>query len=288
MKTIVLSSHQHYSVVMNRKSSRICMMAGFGKKNDSVKVSKAEIKPKNVASSTINDAKLVRHGKGDIVSEMHCPTFNMQYPGLKAIHSDPPIFEVDNFFTEDVCGDLIRRASIDGFMVPSQTFSATAGSKRTSTTWYLRYDQMPELLEKANLLTGWNCVHLLQPVRINSESNFWPFQAFLSSIMRSRRLFAMKSDNRWRSCFNFKCFDILWNHNSIFRVYDSMIVCGSFQRPSFPDVVCFCSLVGTSTQSLRVWWPAVAIVWLHWSFISTLSMAEGPLAFRFYYTYFRT
>jgi hypothetical protein len=46
-------------------------------------------------------------------------------------------------------------------MVPSQTFSSEAGSKRTSSTWYLPYEHAAELIDGVNRLTGMPFVNLL-------------------------------------------------------------------------------------------------------------------------------
>ena len=64
------------------------------------------------------------------------------------------MFEIDNFFTPLQCEDYIYRAENVGYLMRSQTFSKDTSAKRTSTTWFLKYEDVPELLHKALTLTG--------------------------------------------------------------------------------------------------------------------------------------
>ena len=78
---------------------------------------------------------------------------------VKLLHMSPPVLEIDNFFTADECDEYLKissesHESHEALMVESPKFSAEALSRRTSTTWFCHYKQVPTLLAKAsNLLT---------------------------------------------------------------------------------------------------------------------------------------
>jgi len=91
---------------------------------------------------------------GAVAVEKYCPTLNMSYPGLKFLHNDPLVLEIDSFFDDRLCDEYIARAVERGERYSSQTFAANTATQRTSTTWYLKYDQVPEFLLKANQLTN--------------------------------------------------------------------------------------------------------------------------------------
>jgi len=118
--------------------------------------------------------------------EDYCPQFNMNFPGIRRIHVDPPIFEVDNFFSADLCEHMIQRASNKGIQVASQTFSPLTSTKRTSTTWYLPYSDVPEFLIKANKLTGFPIINFEEPqiVRYEMGQQFsWHYDSIPKSIL---------------------------------------------------------------------------------------------------------
>jgi len=86
---------------------------------------------------------------------------------LRLLHLSPPVLEVRNFFTPEECKeytDLALKESKghydtdfqqdhrDLLKVDSATFSSLATSKRTSTTWFCHYVQVPSLLVKAKRL----------------------------------------------------------------------------------------------------------------------------------------
>jgi hypothetical protein len=91
---------------------------------------------------------------GAVAVEKYCPTLNMSYPGLKFLHNDPLVLEIVSFFDDRLCDEYIARAVERGERYSSQTFAANTATQRTSTTWYLKYDQVPEFLLKANQLTN--------------------------------------------------------------------------------------------------------------------------------------
>lgn len=83
---------------------------------------------------------------------------------LKLLHKNPPVLSIENFFTDSECEEYINltkdpdetssSATDDDspMKINSATFSTLAHSKRTSTTWYCHYKQVPALLAKAKRL----------------------------------------------------------------------------------------------------------------------------------------
>ena len=132
------------------------MGGGFGASSSKGSAAKSPVKPSNTEgkiSAGSDGSKKVKKGDGASFIK-HCPSMDSKFANIRCIHNDPPIFEIDDFFTSEVCDDFIARADREGLNIPSQTFSADSGSKRTSSTWYLPYDAVPELLDGASRLTG--------------------------------------------------------------------------------------------------------------------------------------
>eukprot|EP00980_Cylindrotheca_fusiformis_P011752 scaffold2794_cov100-Cylindrotheca_fusiformis.AAC.10 len=80
---------------------------------------------------------------------------NVQYPGLRLLHSLPPVYAVDNFLTPQECEFLISVAS-DSFQ-PAPVVGKGAGeisTSRTSSTCYLAREDVPQYMRKVQLLTG--------------------------------------------------------------------------------------------------------------------------------------
>ena len=79
---------------------------------------------------------------------------------LKLLHQDPPVFQIENFFTPTECQEYMSMAKDDGsndknaMQISSPTFSSLAISRRTSTTWFCRYEGVATLLAKAQRLLG--------------------------------------------------------------------------------------------------------------------------------------
>ena len=116
---------------------------GFGnkKKNDQPAIPQQEMR------------FVTKKGNGLCVNDNHCATFNTLYSGVRAVHSDPPIFEIDNFFSKELCESYISR-SADGTEILCQPLAGTAVTKRTSQTRFLRYDDAQEFIDAAQALTG--------------------------------------------------------------------------------------------------------------------------------------
>ena len=96
---------------------------------------------------------VTKKGNGLCVNDNHCATFNTLYSGLRAVHSDPPIFEVDNFFSTELCESYISR-SAQGTEILCQPLAGTAVTKRTSQTRFLQYNDAQEFIDAAQALTG--------------------------------------------------------------------------------------------------------------------------------------
>jgi prolyl 4-hydroxylase len=80
---------------------------------------------------------------------------------LNLLHLDPPVLSIENFFTESECREakaVTESASgderKDAMQIDSATFSALAMSRRTSTSWFCYYAQLPNLLAKAHHVLG--------------------------------------------------------------------------------------------------------------------------------------
>ena len=128
-------------------------MAGFGVPKSSPTKDDKKGKGPSIPTSSTPLGPIIRKGDGATYTN-HCPTLNRSYPHTRCVHHDPPVFEIDQFLSHEICDEFIERAQNHGTMINSRTFSADAGSKRTSTTWYNSYDMVPEFLDVLNRLTG--------------------------------------------------------------------------------------------------------------------------------------
>ena len=100
---------------------------------------------------------------------------------LKLLHKDPPVFQIDNFFTEEEC-ELYKSMTTNtddeqqpkAVQITSPTFSSHSISRRTSTTWFCRYDGVPTLLAKAQQLLNVNISQMEEPqiVRYRNGQEF--------------------------------------------------------------------------------------------------------------------
>ena len=121
---------------------------GFGAKKQVVAIPTAQ--------KTV-DRFVIGRGSGKCVLDNHLSTFNMDYPKLKAIHSDPPIFEVEDFLSKSLCDEYIRRSQ-EGHLEGSESVrsvrTAVANSKRTSMTRYFRHEEVNEFSDATKLILG--------------------------------------------------------------------------------------------------------------------------------------
>lgn len=74
---------------------------------------------------------------------------------LNLLHNSPPVLEIENFMTSKECEqyiELTKQGDDTSVKVNSATFSSMSQSKRTSTTWFCYFAQVPTLLAKAKRL----------------------------------------------------------------------------------------------------------------------------------------
>lgn len=101
------------------------------------------------------------------VEKMVYRTGNNEKPWkLKLLHKSPPVLEIENFFTAQECQEYIdiasatekksgkheTNSSLSPLQVSSKTFSTLAHSRRTSTTWFCHFCQVPTFLAKTKRL----------------------------------------------------------------------------------------------------------------------------------------
>jgi len=137
---------------------------------------------KNIRNSTSSSSS------SNIASEVRVfPKINQTFSnGFRVLSEDPPIYEIDNFFDSNLCDNFIDRALVQGSKYDSQTFSNSYGasSVRTSTTWYMFYKYVPELLDRINKLTGIPIENYEEPqiVRYEMGQQFsWHYDALPAS-----------------------------------------------------------------------------------------------------------
>ena len=163
------------------------MAGGFGassSKGTSSKKAEISGRPEGKISVSSSGSKSASKDDGALFIK-HCPTMDRKFLNIRCVHDDPPIFEIDNFMSPEVCDDFIERADKEGLCVPSQTFSADFGSKRTSSTFYLPYDAVPEMLDGASRLTGLSIPTFEEPQVVKYEMGqqfSWHYDAIPKSL----------------------------------------------------------------------------------------------------------
>ena len=101
---------------------------------------------------------------------------NPNYPGLRVLNTNPPVFAVDNFLTPLECQLLVTVAS-DSFG-PAPVVGKGAGevsASRTSSTCYLAREDLPDYMRKVSLLTGKPIEHMELP----QVGRYFPSQQYL-------------------------------------------------------------------------------------------------------------
>lgn len=184
-----------------RSVTQLNMMGGgFGSSGPKGTASSKITKKKTDSDRSVSSSGSKSVSKGDGASYIkHCPTMDRKFNNLKCVHNDPPIFEIANFLSSEECDQFITRAVEEGLVVPSQTFSADSGSKRTSSTWYLPYQAIPELLNNANKLTGLSIPTFEEPqvVRYEIGQQFsWHYDAIPKSLQVTSLLAVNLSANQ--------------------------------------------------------------------------------------------
>ena len=152
---------------------------GFGKASTNKKPATTIIAKPQASSEVVR--YVTRKGSGASVITNHCPTFNMLYPGIRAVHSDPPIFEIDNFFTKDLCESYINRSLI-GTEIVCQSLAGSADTRRTSQTRYLKNEGAMEMIEAAQILTGIECKKYEEPQIVRYQPGWDMFNTVLFGL----------------------------------------------------------------------------------------------------------
>jgi prolyl 4-hydroxylase len=101
---------------------------------------------------------------------------NPNYPGLRLLYANPPIFAVDNFLTPFECMFLVNAAN-DAFG-PAPVVGKGAGEvspSRTSSTCYLAREDLPDYMRKVSILTGKPVEHCELP----QVGRYFPTQQYL-------------------------------------------------------------------------------------------------------------
>ena len=101
---------------------------------------------------------------------------NPNYPGLRVLNTNPPVFAVDNFLTPLECQFLVTVAG-DSFG-PAPVVGKGAGevsASRTSSTCYLAREDLPDYMRKVSLLTGKPMEHMELP----QVGRYFPSQQYL-------------------------------------------------------------------------------------------------------------
>jgi prolyl 4-hydroxylase len=73
---------------------------------------------------------------------------------LQLLHQSPPVLSIEYYFTKEECEECKKVTMKGAFQAESALFSPLATSKRTSTSWFCHYAQMPTLLAKTNRRLG--------------------------------------------------------------------------------------------------------------------------------------
>lgn len=120
---------------------------------------------------------------------------NPHYPGLRLVHTSPPIFAVDQFLTPLECDFLIHVAS-DSFG-PAPVVGKGSGEispSRTSSTCYLAREDVPDYMRKVSWLTGKPIEHCELP----QVGRYLPSQQYLQHY----DAFDLSNEDGRRFCSN--------------------------------------------------------------------------------------
>ena len=97
--------------VQQRHSRSLLLMKGFGNPNKGI--TKQPGGTATTPSSPVYKLKSNPKTASKTASD-HIPSINLDYPGLRAVYGDPPVFEVDDAFSADLCQTYIDRAQSIG------------------------------------------------------------------------------------------------------------------------------------------------------------------------------
>jgi prolyl 4-hydroxylase len=132
-------------------------------------------------------------GKGGVAISKAPPEalptgLNVEYPGLRMLHLSPLVLSVDNFFTPEECDAYraLKEQPETHKLAQSATFSTMTASARTSTTWFVRYQDAPQLLAKASSLLGVPPTHFEEPQLVHyasGQSFSWHYDAVPPTLL---------------------------------------------------------------------------------------------------------
>jgi hypothetical protein len=161
------------------------LKAGFGEDGVSKKItptSKKEKKPLD----TPPPKKTIGVTPDEALLKQYCPSIDLNYKGVRLIHEDPVIFEIDNFLDAAACDAYIQLALDEGDLFTSATFSSIGGSTRTSSTYYMQYGRVPEFIGKLKNVLGKDIFTFEEPqlVRYEMGQQFsWHYDALPASMV---------------------------------------------------------------------------------------------------------
>ena len=113
----------------------------------------------------------------------------VDYPGLKLLHLDPLVVAVDAFFTDEECDAYLalrEQPKATHKLEQSATFSSATNNARTSTTWYVRYQEAYALLAKASSLLAAEPEHFEEPQLVHYASGqqfTWHYDAVPPALL---------------------------------------------------------------------------------------------------------
>lgn len=142
-------------------------------------------KSKDVSVDNSIDRSTIR-ATGNLPLQQFCPSLDTAFKGLKVLHSDPLIVEIDNFIEPHICDKFILLAQEKGKQIQSQTFSSLTSSKRTSTTWFISYKDIPEFLSAINKLTKFPLTQYEEPQIVQylmGQQFSWHYDAIPKSML---------------------------------------------------------------------------------------------------------
>lgn len=157
-------------ITLTSSMSLVLTMKGFGstKKGSTTAATTTVFSRPIVPVTSANSSKKKLLVK-EVIKE-YCPSLNLDYEGINVLNIDPPVLEIKNFFSPEICEKYREIADIKGLNIgKSQTF-AQAGSIRTSTTWYMKYEDVDDLITNANKLTGFDTKTYEEPQIVRYET----------------------------------------------------------------------------------------------------------------------
>jgi hypothetical protein len=108
---------------------------------------------------------------------------NPNYPGVRMVCNNPPMFAVDDFLTPEECQFLIQAA--DDSWTPAPVVGKGSGEickARTSSTCYLAREDVWDMMQKISALTGKPIEHceLPQVGRYLASQSYFQVSQFVS------------------------------------------------------------------------------------------------------------